>query len=178
MGQQTQQQPVASKEPEFEPDDNTIWLCLPCTGIEAAMQMRLTEKYGRVVGRIATSWDAHRLSDRHTIVPVYVDNYEPVRDEATGKIRKRRVSGQDRDPLNIKIGKPIRCRDIASPDDETGAAAVQIRNLLDEGGRTKKGLLGLLTDATLKTDARGRTASSGIRARYRDDTHILTLTDL
>lgn len=180
---QTQPAKAEPKQPKhpldgFTPDESTLWLVQQHQSLETPTQLALQDRYdGRVIGRIVNQIDPRRLSERHTIVPVFVDYREPVRDEKTGKLRPRRNRGEERDPIVVKFGRPVSCRDLVLKDDDTGDMNVQTANLTGEDGRIRKGLVALGTDACSRVNARGKTEAV-MKFRYRSDDHVLTLTDL
>lgn len=182
-----QQQTTQTTKPEakqsddplanFTPDESTLWLVQQFAGLEAPLTLWMQEQYGTLVGRIASQIDVSRLSERHTIVPVFVQLREPVKDEVTGKLRPRRLRGEDRDPLTLCFGKPIACRDLCVADEDSGFTNVRTNNLTDEKGRVVKGLLAQVADVCMRPNARGKLAAT-VHARYRTEDHTLTLTDL
>jgi hypothetical protein len=177
--QQTKPEPTKPRDPldGFTPNESTMWLAQHLMGLEAAITLALQDRYDTVPGRVVSQIDVRRLSERHTIVPVFVDLREPVRDEKTGKLRKRKLRGDDKDPVELKFGKPISCSDLVVSDDESGFTNVQMTNLKDEDGRIRKGLLGILEESCRRINERGKPAAL-VHGRYRSDDSLLTLTDL
>ncbi|HEX2679528.1 MAG TPA: hypothetical protein VHM19_22920 [Polyangiales bacterium] len=149
----------------YKPDKNTIWLLEDVEGIDSLAGRWLGKLHkGQVsLARIVKRLDTSKLSDKKTIVVVFLDPNEPYSKTET-------VAG--RALPNFVESDPIPCADLYV-EGEDGFGQVQVTNLINENtGRTIPGLCERISRACFYPDELGNKRPT-VRAIYRPDDNSL-----
>lgn len=151
--QQPKQQDQPKAQPEWRPDDGTIFLVLSDDRFLTRTVQHLRREYGTELKlRAQTEINVPRLTDRNSIVCVYYDLDRDVVDPETGKVRARNLGRPARggtaevppEAPDIIKGKPVHVRDYWLEGTEN-EAIVQLNNVQDENtGKFRDGLIATL----------------------------------
>lgn len=173
--QHQQQQPQPQKQPEpkaWAPPPDCIFFLLSDPAFEQRARAHLKRKYGAKT-RCEVALNTQKISDRHTIVPVYEDPDRDIADPSVlGGLRARHPA--ERGPKGQVIkkaeqpeileGAPIELKALWAEGAENDGA-VQLTNLLNEHtGRFQLGLLSLIAEQVRPCVV-----------HHRDDIHQITM---
>lgn len=149
--QHQQQQQNQPKGQPWKPTQDTIFFLLSDQEFATRARAQIRRLYPELKQpRCVTEINTQRLSDRHTIVPVYQDPDLDIVDAQTKEPRARkpavRASGPGlaptkAEPPDVLFGAPVEVKRFWYEGDGESDSAVQLNNLINENGSTREGLI-------------------------------------